>query len=98
VTTARPKIVNPVGSRIRVDIGRTVRWDDTTIGQEFSGVFEEDDAVAQQAPSLLRVGGNGVRGVPVDSVGRWALRLVAAHGVPPKIWNIHRGRRCGSTA
>jgi hypothetical protein len=69
---ARP---TPAASRIRVDIGRAGRWDDATVWQEFSGVVEEDDAVAQQAPSLLGVGGNGVRGVPVDSVGRGALRL-----------------------
>jgi hypothetical protein len=60
-----------------------VRWDHATVRQEFAGVVEEDDAVAQQAPSLLGVGGDGVRGVPVDGVGRWAVRSVAAHGIPP---------------
>jgi hypothetical protein len=63
-----------------------VRRDDAAVRQEFPRVVEDDDAVAQQAPSLLGMGGDGVRGVPVDGVGRWTVRSVVAHGVSPETW------------
>jgi hypothetical protein len=40
-----------------------------TIGQEFAGVVEDDDAVAQQAPPLLGVEGDGAGRVTVRTVG-----------------------------
>lgn len=39
-----------------------------TIGQEFARVVEDDDAVAQQAPPLLGVEGDGVGRVTVRTV------------------------------
>jgi hypothetical protein len=40
-----------------------------TVGQELARVVEEDDAVTQQAPPLLGVGG--------DYVGRVTIRAVS---------------------
>ena len=57
-------------------VGRTVRGDHATVVQQLTSVLEEHDAVAQQAPALLRVAGNGVRGFPVKGVRGRALRLV----------------------
>ena len=39
-----------------------------TVGQEFARVVEDDDAVAQQAPPLLGVEGDGVSRVTVGTV------------------------------
>ena len=62
-------------------VGGAVRVDDAAVGQQLAGVLEEHDAVAQQAPALLRVAGDGVGGLPVGSL-RWrALRLVRTHGL-----------------
>ena len=63
-----------------MDVGRTVRIDHSTVGEEFAGVIEQEDTVAQQAPPLLGVKRDGVRGVPVGSLGWRAMRLVRAHG------------------
>jgi glycine dehydrogenase len=48
---------------------RTVRGDDLAVGQELTGVLEEYDAVAQQAPSLFRVVRHETGGLPVGGVG-----------------------------
>ena len=64
-----------------VVVGGTVRVDDLAVGQQLTGVLEEHHAVAQQAPALLRVAGEGVGGLPVGSLGRGALRLVRTHGL-----------------
>jgi glycine dehydrogenase len=42
-----------------------VRGDDLAVGQELTGVLEEQNAVAQQAPSLLRVVRHEAGGLPV---------------------------------
>ena len=63
-----------------MDVGRAVRVDHSAVGEKFTRVVEEQYAVAQQAPSLLGVKRNGVRGVPVGSLGGRAMRLVRAHG------------------
>lgn len=75
--------------RDRVDVvGRAVGVDHAPVGQELTGVVEEDDAVAQQAPSLLRVAGDGVRRLAVERVGGRAVRFVMTHEVRgfPVIW------------
>jgi hypothetical protein len=52
-------------------------WGDgPTVGEELAGVVEQDDAVAQQAPSLLGMGGDGVRGLAVGAIGCRTRRLV----------------------
>ena len=52
-----------------LDVGGTVRVDDAAVRKQLAGVLEQQDAVAQQAPSLLRVAGNRVRGLPVGGLG-----------------------------
>jgi hypothetical protein len=56
-----------------------VRLDRRTVRQEFSGVFEDDDTVAEQAPALFAEGRHGTGGLAVDSVGWRALIQVLAH-------------------
>ena len=48
------------------------------VGQDLTAVFEEHDAVAEQAPALLRMAGDDMRGVPVGTFGVGAMRLVSA--------------------
>src|SRR6202011_4772789 len=48
------------------------------VGQQLTGVGERDDAVAQQAPALLRMTGHDVGGFAIRRVGRRARRLVRA--------------------
>ncbi len=54
------------------DADWAVRGNRTAVGQEFAGVVEEDDAVAQQAPPLLRVEGDGAGRVTIRAVSRGA--------------------------
>jgi hypothetical protein len=50
-----------------------VRRNRATVGQEFASVVEEDDAVAQEAPPLLGVEGDGAGRVTVRPVS-WRTR------------------------
>ena len=50
-------------------VDRPVWGDRTAVGQELAGVVEDDDAVAQQAPSLL--------GAEDDGAGRAAVKAVS---------------------
>jgi hypothetical protein len=50
------------------DVGRTVGRDDASVGHELAQVVEADQAVAQQAPPLLRVEGDDAGGVAVRAV------------------------------
>jgi hypothetical protein len=63
-----------------VGVGGPVRVDHAAVGEKFTRVVEEENAVAQQAPPLLGVKRHGVRGVPVGGFCRWAMGLVRAHG------------------
>jgi hypothetical protein len=54
-----------------------------SVGQELSQVVEEDHAVTEQAPALLRVEGDGPGRVTVGTVRRRARGPVLAHGAPP---------------
>jgi hypothetical protein len=65
-----------------------VRRDDLPVGEQLSGVFEKDDAVTEQAPTLLGVVSNSMGRLPVRRFGRRAGRLMLAlHSafVPPFI-------------
>jgi hypothetical protein len=54
------------------------RRDAPAVRKELAGVLEEDDAVAQKAPALLRMRGEDVRGIAVERIGRRARRDVSA--------------------
>jgi hypothetical protein len=45
-----------------------VRRDDAAVGEQFSGVLEEEDAVAEQAPTLLGVARDNVRGLTIGGL------------------------------
>jgi hypothetical protein len=64
------------------DAGRVAWRDGAAVGQEPAGVVEEDDAVAQQAPPLLGVEGDGVGRVTVRAVSWRARGPVRTHGEP----------------
>jgi hypothetical protein len=40
-------------------VSRAMRGDGVAVGQQFTGVFEDHDAVAEQAPALLGVADEG---------------------------------------
>jgi hypothetical protein len=45
---------------VKTQVGGPVRRDARAVGEQFPGVLEDHDAIAEQAPSLLRVADNGV--------------------------------------
>jgi hypothetical protein len=47
-------------------VGRSVRCDGCAVGKQLTRVVEDDDAIAEQAPPLLRMAD--------DSMGRLAVR------------------------
>src|SRR6476646_9792471 len=73
--------------------------------KQLAGVLEGDDAVAEQAPALLRTRRDDAGRIAVHGVGARAGRLVLAHemfsplcgleggGVPPRWWRS--SHRCG---
>ena len=63
-----------------MDVGGPVRVDHSAVGEELTRVVEEEHAIAQEAPALLGMKRDGVRGLPVGSLGWRAKRLVRAHG------------------
>lgn len=72
------------GSDGRYDVAAAIRCDCSAVGQEFAQVVEQDQAVAQKAPPLLRVEGDGPGGFAARVV-RWRARgLVLTHSAPPK--------------
>lgn len=62
------------GARGAVRQSWTTRCYATAVRQDLACVLEEDDAVAQQAPPLLGMAGDDVRGVAVGRVSRRARR------------------------
>jgi hypothetical protein len=52
----------------RWHVAGVTRSDCPPVGQDLAHVVEDDHAVAQQAPPLLGVGGEGVSGVAVGTV------------------------------
>src|SRR5262249_15062138 len=59
-----------------------VRGDDLAAGEQFAGVLEDHDTVAEQRPALLRVAGDGAGRLAIGCVCVGALRQVRAHGCP----------------
>src|SRR5262245_62173276 len=49
------------------------------VWQQLAGVFEDDDAVAEQAPALLGEGSHYLGRIMINGVGRRARGLVLAH-------------------
>jgi hypothetical protein len=65
-----------------------MRRDDLAVGQQLPGVIEEDDAITEQAPTLLWVVSHSMGRLPVRRFGRRARRLMLAlhsASVPPFI-------------
>lgn len=58
---------------------RPVRGDGRPVGQQLTGVLEDDNTVAEQAPALLRVTGYRVRRLAVGCCRIRARRNVRAH-------------------
>src|SRR5215510_7737905 len=59
-----------------------VRCDDLAAGEQFAGVLEDHDTVAEQRPALLGVAGDGAGRLAIGCVCVRALRQVWAHGCP----------------
>jgi hypothetical protein len=82
------------------DAGGAVRRDHAAAGKDLAHVVEHDHSVAQQAPSLLRVEGDGAGGIAVPVVGLGAWGLMGTHGSPP-FWGYRCSGalpwRCGSS-
>lgn len=55
-----------------------VRRDDLPVREQLSGVVEKDDAITQQAPTLLWVVSHRMGRLPIRRFGRWARRLMLA--------------------
>jgi hypothetical protein len=70
------------------DVNQPVRRNRATVGQELARVVEEDDAVAQQAPPLLGVEGDGVGRVTVRAVSWRAWGLMWTHCSPLEIAEV----------
>jgi hypothetical protein len=60
--------------------------DHAPVREQLTGVFEQDDAVTQQAPALLGVAGHDMRGLPIDGLCGRALRVVVTHDAPSGTW------------
>ena len=64
------------------DVGGAGRGNHPAAGKDLAPVVEHDHSVAQQAPSLLGVAGDGAGGAAVTAVGRGARGAVGTHGAP----------------
>ena len=71
------------GVRLQGHVGGAMRSDRVAIGEQFPGVFEDNDAVAEQAPTLLRVANYRPGRLAVQSRCFRTGWRVRAHGVPP---------------
>jgi hypothetical protein len=67
-----------------------MRWDHPPVGQQLAGVLEQHHAVAEQAPALVRVGGDDAGGFPATCVRGGARGLVGTH------WEYLRSARSTS--
>ena len=84
-----PKSTRRASGGLRCGVGRVVRRGaavcvhGAAIRQDLTVVFKDDDAVAQEAPSLLGEAGDDACGVVVVGISRGAGRLVRAHRNSP---------------
>ena len=60
---------------------RASRTDAASVRQDFAAVLEQHDAVAEEAPPLLRMAGDDGGGVAVGRVGRRTRWVMRAHGL-----------------
>ncbi len=63
---------------LRPYVGRPVWSDDDAVRQQPTGVVEQQDTVAQETPTLLGMGRDGVRRLAVAGVSGRAGRLMSA--------------------
>jgi hypothetical protein len=56
-----------------------MRRDYAAVGEQLAGVFEYDNAIAEQAPALLGMAGDRVGGITVRRVRGGTTRFVRAH-------------------
>jgi len=85
-------VIMPVGADLPWAVRRhelevqlvPMRSDDPPVGQQVTGVLEYHDAVAEQAPALLRVSGHDASGFAVRRARRGTGRLMRTfHDVSP---------------
>jgi hypothetical protein len=62
-------------------VARQIRGNGAPIGEEFTVVVEEHHSVAQQAPALLRVSGDGPGGIVVRGRRRRATGYVVTYQI-----------------
>src|ERR1700759_1793951 len=88
----RRSLPAPVGHAYRTveggQVGGAVRCDGGAVRQQFAGVFEDHDAVAEQAPALLGVADYGVRRFAIRIRRSRTRRRVWAH--ISASWLFHR--------
>jgi hypothetical protein len=73
---------------VEAQVSGPVRRDARAVGEQLPGVLEDHDAIAEQAPSLLRVADNSVCRFAVRSRGFRTGRRVWAHFCAS--WTVHR--------
>lgn len=61
----------------------SVRCEGVPVGEEFTGVVEDDDTVTQQAPALFGMCGHDARGGVVGGLYARARRPVLTHEIFP---------------
>ena len=76
------ELVDFSGRHALLDVNRPARRNRAAVRQQLARVVEQDDAVAEQAPSLLGVTGDGAGRVTVVAVSRRTRGLVRAHRWP----------------
>ena len=79
------------GSDRPLDLNQLVWRNRTTVGQELARVVEKDDAVAQQAPPLLGVEGDGAGRATVRAVSGRTWGPMWTHCSPLRIADVLDG-------
>ena len=74
----------------RVGRRAAVGLDAAAVGEKFAGVLENDHAVAEEAPPLLRVAGDDAGRVAVHCVGTRTGGLVLTHFLFSPMWVLLR--------
>jgi hypothetical protein len=81
------------GGGVLLGANRPARRNRVAVRQQLTRVVEQDDAVAEQAPPLLGVTGDGASRVPVMAVSGRTRGLVRAHGLPRSVRRGHERPR-----